>query len=747
MHLPSFGKRAGAPAEVNAAVGCGNNNLLHIHDSVSSEKWLIDGGAALSIIPPTQEHLENGPINAQLRAANGTPINCYGRVQKDITLGDRTYSYNLVVADVSQPILGSDFLASSYLAPNHRDQCLIDLNDLTIIAAEPATAETPLGINFVNTLSGEFDKLLDEKYHELTIPSFKPVEPKHGVYHRIPTSGRPVQSKVRRLAPDKLAVAKAEFEKLEQLGVCRRAKSEYASPLLVVNKADGGHRVCGDYRRLNTVTDDDKYPVKTLADFNHNLCGKKIFSKIDLLKGYHQIPVHPDDIGKTAVITPFGLFVFPRCPFGLKNAGQDFQRMMDAILGDLPYVFVYIDDLLVASNSAEEHMDHLDTVFALLAENGLVVNRPKCVLDVTSLEFLGYRVDANGISPLAERVEAIRATKPPTTVKELQRFLGMLNYYRKFIPHAAHHLTHLFDALKGKPKGALKWTSEMDTSFNETKEALAAAAMLRHPRPDANIAITSDASELAIGAVIEQRGPDGWEPLAFFSAKLLPNQRLWPPYDRELLAAFRAIRHFRHMVEGRSFTLYTDHQSLVPSLHKKSEPQTARQTYQLAGIAEYTTDIRYLEGKANSVADALSRPNNTSTESIVASVRFTLPDVSGTSNNLEATATTKPSAPQWAPTAQTNAGSTPSRTTSNSAGSIPAGNTPATSPPGSIPVGLMSTTDLDSAASSPSNSSRSVPDFKIEDLKCVINSIEPLGIDLREMALEQPLDQDFVRLS
>ena len=556
-----------------------------------------------------------------------------------------------------------------------------------------------------------------------------------------------MQSKVRRLAPDKLAVAKAEFEKLEQLGVCRRAKSEYASPLLVVNKADGGHRVCGDYRRLNTVTDDDKYPVKTLADFNHNLCGKKIFSKIDLLKGYHQIPVHPDDIGKTAVITPFGLFVFPRCPFGLKNAGQDFQRMMDAILGDLPYVFVYIDDLLVASNSAEEHMDHLDTVFALLAENGLVVNRPKCVLGVTSLEFLGYRVDANGISPLPERVEAIRATKPPTTVKELQRFLGMLNYYRKFIPHAAHHLTHLFDALKGKPKGALKWTSEMDTSFNETKEALAAAAMLRHPRPKANIAITSDASELAIGAVIEQRGPDGWEPLAFFSAKLLPNQRLWPPYDRELLAAFRAIHHFRHMVEGRSFTLYTDHQSLVPSLHKKSEPQTVRQTYQLSGIAEYTTDIRYLEGKANSVADALSRPNNTSTESIYASVRFTLPDVSGTSNNLEATATTKPSAPQWAPTAQTNAGSTPSRTTSNSAGSIPAGNTPATSPPGSIPVGLMSTTDLDSAASSPSNSSRSVPDFKIEDLKCVINSIEPLGIDLREMALEQPLDQDFVRLS
>ena len=207
---------------------------------------------------------------------------------------------------------------------------------------------------------------------------------------------------------------------------------------------------------------------------------------------------------------------------------------------------------------------------------------------------------------------------PAHTIKELQRFLGMVNYYRRFIPQAAKHLYHLFEALKGKQKSLL-WTSACGESFKAVKEALASAVMLRHPRPDAPLAITSDASDHAIGAVIEQRGPDGWEPLSFFSAKLLPNQQLWPPFDRELLAAFRSIRHFRHMVEGRSFILYTDHQSLVPSLRKVSEPQTARQTYQLAGIAEFTTDIRYLEGKANSVADALSRPNALSSSSATAS--------------------------------------------------------------------------------------------------------------------------------
>ena len=131
----------------------------------------------------------------------------------------------------------------------------------------------------------------------------------------------------------------------------------------------------------------------------------------------------------------------------------------------------------------------------------------------------------------------------------------------------------------------------MQSSFDATKEALAAAALLHHPRPGATLALTTDASDKAIGGVLEQRGPQGWEPLAFYSSKLEPNQQQWPPYDRELLAAYKGTRHFRDLIEGRVFTLYTDHQSLVPSVHKKSDPQTIRQQYQLACIAEYTTDI------------------------------------------------------------------------------------------------------------------------------------------------------------
>ena len=588
------GKRPGQTlGDVNNVSGqIKDSFLLHVTDARLNQRWLVDGGALLSIIPPTPQHRLQGPNGTQLRAANGTDIKCYGTVNKTITIGKRNFDFDFVIADVKNRILGADFLAHFGLAPNHRDAQLIDLQDFSILPASHARGFSNCPVNFVSQQDDPFFKLLDQ-FPEIQTPTFTIKDPKHGVRHHIPTDAPPIQSRARRLDPEKLAVAKAELEKLVDLGIAYRGKSEWSSPLLVTTKPCGGWRVCGDYRRLNAVTEIDQYPVRTLQDFTAELQGKKYFSKIDLMKGYHQIPVADGDIKKTAVITPFGLFIFPRTPFGLKNAGQDFQRLMDEILGDLPRVFVYIDDILVASETLEQHLADLETVFKSLSENGLVIQRSKCQLGKSSLDFLGYFVDHQGITPLQDKVAAIRATKPPTTVKELQRFLGMVGYYRKFIPRAATHLYHLFEALKGKPK-TLNWTPECQKSFDETKEALAKASMLFHPRIGAKLSLTTDASNTAIGGVLEQRGPKGWEPLAFYSSKLETHQQSWPPYDRELLGAFKSVRHFKHMVEGRPFTLYTDHQSLVPSMKKKTDPQTIRQTYQLACISEFATDIQYL---------------------------------------------------------------------------------------------------------------------------------------------------------
>ena len=720
--------------------------LLFVHDSNNNVKWLVDSGALYSIVPPTPAQRAQKQEN-YLQAANGTKIHCYGSVEKTIVLGSKSFVFEFIIADVKHHILGADFLAEHYLAPNQRDNSLIDLNSFDTIPTVVAKGEPPSHLKLINEVNSPFYQLLDQ-YPDILQPTFTLKEVKHGVRHHIPTTGHPVQFRARRLNPEKLAVAKEEIGKLEKLGICHRGKSEWASPLMVTTKPDGGWRVCGDYRRLNSMTPDDRYPVRTLQDFTAELQGKKIFSKSDMLKGYHQIPVADEDIGKTAVITPFGLFIFPRTPFGLKNAGQDFQRLMDEIFGDIPYVFCYIDDILIASVDEQEHLQDLKVVLDKLRENGLVTNRKKCVLGQKSLEFLGYLVDENGISPLPDRVAAIRDFPRPTTVQELQRFLGMLNYYRRFIPRAAHHLHHLFEALKGRPRN-LVWDRGCELSFSAAKEALAQATLLHHPRTGAHLALTTDASKFAVGGVLEQWGPKGWEPLSYYSKKLSESQQLWPPYDRELLGTFNAVRYFRPMIEGKPFTLFTDHLSLVPSVSKKSDPQTARQAYQLSAVAEYTTDFRYIQGKANVVADSLSRPPGSDSNSVTyqdndhSSVSSHLSDAAerARDNNAAATVPALPSS-----------SSSPAEE-NNAAASVPASHS-------SSLLSSSSTEENNAAAlapapsSSSSSASSSVPpqqrDVKQEakeDLVCLVNSIGQMNLSLEEMARDQALDPDFRRIS
>ncbi len=224
------------------------------------------------------------------------------------------------------------------------------------------------------------------------------------------------------------------------------------------------------------------------------------------------------DIAKTAIITPFGLFEFIRMPFGLRNAGMTFQRLMDSVLGNLPFAFVYLDDILIASADKATHWRHLEAVFATLQQNGLVVNPDKCLIACSSVDFLGHRLSASGIGPLPARVQAIADFPRPATVKQLQAFLGFFNFYRRFIPAAAKLVLPLTRALRGGPKGTtlLDWSPAMAAAFQAARSSLSSSAVLAHPVVGAELSLVTDASATHVGAVVQQRRRgQAWRPLGF----------------------------------------------------------------------------------------------------------------------------------------------------------------------------------------------------------------------------------------
>ena len=585
--------------QVSARLGATNINFV------------IDTGASVSILPTkflTGITINETPVT--LRTATGASISVKGQAMVDIAFPVLrcSFSWTFVVADTTTPLLGLDFLSHyGMLVDCERGTITYKLTNRTAQLKTSQKTSRVL-VNYI-TVPPKIQEMISAT--KVATPQHHSEYPHTGIYHRINTGSHPpVFARPRRLSEDKFKCAKEEFRKLQQQGIIVPSDSAWASPLHMVNKKNKEFRPCGDYRSLNTITVPDRYPLPNIYDVSSKLSNKTIFSKIDLVQAYHHIRVHPDDECKTAITTPFGLFSYKFMPFGLRNSASTFQRMMDHIFSHLDCVYVYIDDILIYSDNAESHLNDLKAVIEVLDKFCLKISLAKCVFSVSSLDFLGYNISSNGIKPTNSKVKELNELSYPTNSKSLRRFLGMIGFYRKLIPNFASVVFPLTEKIRLFPNAKIfEFTDSEKSSFDDIKLKLSEIKSLAHPLPNVDqYQLVTDSSNYAVGAALHQLVNGSPIPIGFFSKKLSQAQQKYSAFDRELLAAYLSVLHFRHQIRGRNVLLLTNHEPLCSAFKSTSPSKNDRQQRHLSILTEYIADIDHIKGSHNIVADCLSRP-------------------------------------------------------------------------------------------------------------------------------------------
>ncbi|WVZ92138.1 hypothetical protein U9M48_038225 [Paspalum notatum var. saurae] len=385
-----------------------------------------------------------------------------------------------------------------------------------------------------------------------------------------------------------------------QEGIIRESTSPFSSPVLLVKKHDGNWRFCVDYRGLNNRTVKDKFPIPVVEELLDELKGARYFTKLDLRSGYHQVQMHTEDIAKTAFRTHHSHFEFLVMPFGLTNAPATFQALMNDVLK--PYicrfVLVFFDDILIYSPSWADHLRHVKAVFQLLHQHQLFIKQSKCFFEEASVAYLGHIVSAVGVAMDPAKVAAVDAWPRPRTTRALRGFLGLTNYYRKFIAGYGAVARPLTDLLKGS---SFTWTADADHAFTVLKQALLTAPLLQLPDFSKRFVVDTDASGSGFGAVLHQ----GDGAIAFFSRAVAPHHAKLQAYERELIGLVKAVRHWRPYLWGRAFTVRTDHWSLKFILDQRLT--TIPQHTWVSKLFGYDLSVEYRPGKQNVAADALSR--------------------------------------------------------------------------------------------------------------------------------------------
>ena len=399
-------------------------------------------------------------------------------------------------------------------------------------------------------------------------------------------------------------------EQLNALDIIEPSISPWSSPVVPVRKRDGSLRLCIDYRKLNKVTIQDKFPLPNLTDSLFSLHGTKFFSSLDLFSGYHQIPLNENSKQYTAFSTPRNHWQFKRLSFGLCNAPSTFQREVQAVLSAIPSskIIVYIDDILILGKSFEEHLMLVTKVLDTLRSYNIKVKSSKCEWFAKEVKFLGHIISTNGIRKSPEYVESIGNYPRPETVGDLRKFLGLYNFQRKTIPNCSEIQKPLSSLTGGCKKARLQWTDSMQEAFDKLKQEMKEEVELAYPdysKDAESLELWVDASSYGAGAYLAQMQENNHRIIGCASMTFTPTQLGYSTFERELAALRWGIKTFKPFLYGVCFTLYTDHQPLVHLYNSKLVSFRLARTFQ--DLSNFTFEIRYTPGHLNSAADILSR--------------------------------------------------------------------------------------------------------------------------------------------
>lgn len=554
-----------------------------------SLKFEIDSGSAVTVIPESfyKSKFIDVPLsstNKQLMTYNGKKIICLGTLRLPVCYADQSHYIDIfVVRDGGPPLLGRDF---------------ISLFNLQLMP-----------VNSINTeLSPD---LLQQRFGELFSDKLGNFN-KYKVKLKLKENAKPVFCKARPVAFALREKVDREIDRLIELGILEPVEcSAHASPIVPVLKRDGSVRLCADYSvSINKQLLVEQYPLPTTNELFSKISGGQQFTKLDLSMAYNQFMLDDESKNLTTVNTSRGLLRYNRLVFGLASGPSIFQRAIEGVLSGIDGVLCLLDDILITGTDKKEHMQRLITVLQRLQDAGLTLRKDKCSFFQNEVCYLGYIITKEGLKKSPEKIKAMVGAPVPTNVTQLQSFLGLINYYRNFVPNASTVLSPLYELLKKGSKWF--WTDKHQQAFIEIKNLMTSDQVLAHFDPNAKIILTVDASPSGLGAILSQVGDEGTErPISFVSRTLNAAETRYSQIQKEATAIIYGVRRFHQYLYGRSipFVLRTDHKPLLTIFGpNKGIPEMSANRLQRYALflSSYNYKIEYVRSADNS-ADYLSR--------------------------------------------------------------------------------------------------------------------------------------------